>query len=398
MLRIIIFLFCFLSISKSHPQKEGSKETDKDISAFSSSRQYEESILRLEKIILNEKSSADQLYDAYFQKYLIYKKLFNYTAALTNLDLALEVGIKGRNKEEAKIKIAVERMFIHFDLLEFDKVTKLLATINRADLKLLSPETEAFYLSVVGTMMIRSEKYKEADEYLNEALVLLLKHAPRHLPLVYRKKIGLHKGLKQYKEAVKDFEKGLYYAEKYQIDVYIIAMYSDMSHFYSDIGDIENALRTQQILNKLATDYDNTNISGKLHLIEKELLVKQKEEKSEKSRLYFISFSLVLLLVLTVIYFYYRSNRNKWRRAEIENARIRAAMDKMILEIKDSGPPKAEVNHFNFTERQLEIIKLVKMGKTNKEIGTHLFISENTVKYHLKIIYETLKINNRRDL
>lgn len=35
---------------------------------------------------------------------------------------------------------------------------------------------------------------------------------------------------------------------------------------------------------------------------------------------------------------------------------------------------------YNLTDRQLEIIKLVKEGKTNKEIGTALFISENTDK------------------
>ncbi|WP_425583588.1 response regulator transcription factor [Winogradskyella damuponensis] len=49
----------------------------------------------------------------------------------------------------------------------------------------------------------------------------------------------------------------------------------------------------------------------------------------------------------------------------------------------------------NLTERQLEVIKLVKEGKTNKEIGVELYISENTVKYHLKAIYELLGVKNR---
>ena len=53
---------------------------------------------------------------------------------------------------------------------------------------------------------------------------------------------------------------------------------------------------------------------------------------------------------------------------------------------------------YNFSERQLDIIELVKKGFTNKEIAASLYISENTVKYHLKIIYNTLGIESRSSL
>ena len=53
---------------------------------------------------------------------------------------------------------------------------------------------------------------------------------------------------------------------------------------------------------------------------------------------------------------------------------------------------------YNLKPRHLEIIKLIRQGKTNKEIGSELFISENTVKYHLKIIYEILDIDHRSAL
>lgn len=56
------------------------------------------------------------------------------------------------------------------------------------------------------------------------------------------------------------------------------------------------------------------------------------------------------------------------------------------------------IEEFKFTTRQIEIIKLVKERKNNKEIGDELFISENTVKYHLKSIYSTLNIKNRWEL
>lgn len=398
MLRLFYLIYSFFLINICYSQNNSYKLFNEDIATFNESKQYEESIRRIESVILNEKSSQEDLYNAYFQKYYTYKRLFNYTEALTNLDLALKAGLRTNMQEEAKIKVAVERMFIHFDLLEFDKVTELLTTISRENVKLLNPETEAFYLSVLGTMNIRSQDYQLADKYLDEALVLLSNHAPKHLPLVYRKKVGLYKSLKKYKEAIESFEKGLYYAEKYKIDIYIIAMYSDISHFYSDIGDVENALRTQHILNKLATDYDNTNISGKLNQVEKELLRELEEQKAAKNRLYFGSSIAILIAIILIVFFFYRSNRQKRIIAEIENSQIRIELDKVVLAMNELNPQKEETYSFNFTDRQLEIITLVKQGKTNKEIGNDLFISENTVKYHLKIIYETLKISRRSEL
>ena len=47
------------------------------------------------------------------------------------------------------------------------------------------------------------------------------------------------------------------------------------------------------------------------------------------------------------------------------------------------------------TERELEVLKLLATGKTNKEIGAQLNIAENTVKNHLKNILAKLHLENR---
>jgi DNA-binding NarL/FixJ family response regulator len=50
------------------------------------------------------------------------------------------------------------------------------------------------------------------------------------------------------------------------------------------------------------------------------------------------------------------------------------------------------------TYRELEVLKLVTAGLRNREIGTELGITENTVKFHLKNIVEKLHALNRADL
>ncbi|AKL94397.1 transcriptional regulator, LuxR family [Clostridium aceticum] len=51
-----------------------------------------------------------------------------------------------------------------------------------------------------------------------------------------------------------------------------------------------------------------------------------------------------------------------------------------------------------FTDRETEIIELLLKGYTYKAIAKHLYISENTVKYHVKNIYQKLNINNKMGL
>jgi DNA-binding NarL/FixJ family response regulator len=48
-----------------------------------------------------------------------------------------------------------------------------------------------------------------------------------------------------------------------------------------------------------------------------------------------------------------------------------------------------------FSDREFEVLQLLYEGITNKQIATQLFISENTVKTHLKSIYIKLDANTR---
>ncbi|WCM41143.1 helix-turn-helix transcriptional regulator [Flavobacterium sp. CBA20B-1] len=81
-----------------------------------------------------------------------------------------------------------------------------------------------------------------------------------------------------------------------------------------------------------------------------------------------------------------------------ENQRFSEKIDHLTELTNNAGDHKIDLNSFNFTERQLEIIDLVQKGKNNKEIAAELFISENTVKYHLKAIYTILNIKQRNEL
>ena len=65
--------------------------------------------------------------------------------------------------------------------------------------------------------------------------------------------------------------------------------------------------------------------------------------------------------------------------------------------IHEMARPKATEKD-PLTARESEVLQLVAKGKTNKDISQDLFISENTVKNHLKNILQKLQLDNRVQL
>ncbi|MFP4302702.1 MAG: LuxR C-terminal-related transcriptional regulator [Spirochaetaceae bacterium] len=60
--------------------------------------------------------------------------------------------------------------------------------------------------------------------------------------------------------------------------------------------------------------------------------------------------------------------------------------------------PKTLRTAYGISPRELEILRLVATGKSNKEIGAELYISEGTVKNHLYRIMRKLDVGNRTEI
>lgn len=53
---------------------------------------------------------------------------------------------------------------------------------------------------------------------------------------------------------------------------------------------------------------------------------------------------------------------------------------------------------FELTEREIEIIRLLRQGYSNREIGEQIAISESTVKFHVRKIMRKLDVNHRTEI
>lgn len=116
-----------------------------------------------------------------------------------------------------------------------------------------------------------------------------------------------------------------------------------------------------------------------------------------------ISLSIVPLLVLCAIWTYFRPL--VFAIAETAYFIMYLTFMFIALEKAEKEAPKRsneptleDYAKYHITEREFDVIKLIRKGLTNKEIGFELGISVNTVNNHIANIFQKTEVRSRIDL
>ena len=108
-----------------------------------------------------------------------------------------------------------------------------------------------------------------------------------------------------------------------------------------------------------------------------------------------ISLSILPLLVICAIW----TNLRSLIFAFVEMAYFIMYLTFMFIALeKNSEPTLEDYSKYHITEREFEVIKLIRRGMTNKEIGFELGISVNTVNNHIANIFQKTGVRSRIDL
>lgn len=84
--------------------------------------------------------------------------------------------------------------------------------------------------------------------------------------------------------------------------------------------------------------------------------------------------------------------------ARIESCLLTHQKISSHLQTQQSAKDAEISQKYNFNRRELEILRLYISGYKRVEIATHICISENTVKWYLKQIFQKLEVNTRAAL
>ena len=177
----------------------------------------------------------------------------------------------------------------------------------------------------------------------------------------------------------------------------------EMYELHRAVQDSISNLNLENEVIKRDTKYQIEKKEQELQLQKKNIEVLVKDKKLKNYTLYGLLGFIFLLLISTYLWF-----RNYKFKKTIEETEIRHQLDIYIKEIELLKRDKEQTNVqtpikknliFNvvdsLSERELEVFDELSKGKSNKEIADSLFVSTNTIKTHLKNIFEKLDVKNR---
>ncbi|MGY3212249.1 response regulator transcription factor [Mucilaginibacter sp. HD30] len=83
----------------------------------------------------------------------------------------------------------------------------------------------------------------------------------------------------------------------------------------------------------------------------------------------------------------------KLTKPKVETVVIEKSVYKEVM--PDFKVNQLEVNKLNLSARELDVLQLMALGLSNKEISDRLFVSLNTIKTHSSKIFEKMEVKRR---
>jgi len=278
--------------------------------------------------------------------------------------------------------------------------------------------------------------YRKAAEYYNKSVELVReKNILRYVSngLIMWGKSLLH--LNRNEEAIRKIKEGLDIALKIRSKENIALGYDALTDYFASINRYKEALnyqktkekykdsiinvRSKQIINALEILHETHEKDNKI----KQLALEKALAKQRLKRNY-ILFGIGSIISLAIIFLLLVIVKQKKEKSDLileqKNKEIQYYIEQLNLIKGNNSGKKSKVSKkngkktegvslnekfcndlskiYSLTKREGEILQYICQGKTNEDIAEELFISKNTVKSHIRHLYEKLDVKNRHDV
>ncbi len=174
---------------------------------------------------------------------------------------------------------------------------------------------------------------------------------------------------------------------------------AEVMQFHNVLKDSLLNFQNQAIVAEMETKYQ---VKEKNRTIELLKLQEKLRNKQIKWQALFIGLITTLLVLVIILFYSHRKRAQLSQRQlnlELQNYLLQVAemQDKLNTKKGDCGkePNFEQLEKANLSKQEMKVIKLIAEGYKNAEIAEKLFISQNTVKTHIKNIYSKLDVKNR---
>ena len=263
-----------------------------------------------------------------------------------------------------------------------------------------------------GTAYTVLEQYPKADEFYTKALTAFEEiNLVSGIQNTLQSSAENHMYMNRLSRANELAQKALDLALQNEFRQDVVYTYNLLSQVAVKRGDYKAAFEYQALENKTKEEIFNGEKSQQIAELETQYQTEKKEQQlaiaaiqlRQKNQEKYLLIGTIILITLVGGFIIYSVKRQ----ASLRTKLLEEEMDHLRLKINSllGNPEKVELNHevINkslhqpLSDREFEILNLTIADKTNREIADQVFVSVNTVKFHLKNIYSKLGVSNRRE-
>ena len=394
--KLLIFIIFGYLPNLITAQSVSYEQLEQKVYRLNNALQYVQSQQILLPILRDEQYSSDQHYQAAILLSYTYKRVYDYQSTLKYLRIAREFAIGSPKKNIYLATIRSEEAFAYFDTQAYKQADQLMNELERTNFRYLTQENKAKLIMQQGYLRFLRKEYKLAQIKYDQAIELMRVSTPCNLPMIQVKQMQLFAATHQITQMNLAFKAAIAQAEECHIIKYQLYAYEELREIYRRQHDQMRLLQIQQKLDTLNGVYAKEKNIAALHNQKETMLMadtnRQNQQHQTSQQWLKTGLSIITILLFALL---------GWMRyIRLQQSRIRKQLQAYLA--ADSNTLPLETTPHNdcqnvLSHRQLEVLDCMNKGMGNKQIAAQLCISENTVKYHIKNIYQMLNVSNRKE-
>lgn len=371
-------------------------QLERKVYSLNNSFRYKESQKLLMPLLQDEQYTADQHYQAAVLLSYTYKRVFDYQSTMKYLRVARNYAVRSPRKNAYMATIRSEEAFAYFDTQAYKQADQIMNELEKTNYDYLTQENKAMLIMQQGYLRFLNKDYELAQVKYNKAIDFMRASAPCNLPMIQVKQMQLFAAMSQTDRMDEALRQAITQAKECHIIKYQLYAYEELREIYRRRHDQLRLLQTQQKLDTLTNIYAKEKNIALLHNQNENLLMAEADRQNQEHQIRqqwlekgLLSVILLMLLLL-----------GRMRFIRMQQSRMRQQIQSYLSTSSNPLSPEATKDkdcQSLMSHRQQEVLNCMNRGMGNKQIAAQLCISENTVKYHIKNIYQMLNVNNRKE-